>query len=292
MNIHPPFPERPRVALVAAGRVGTAVTVLLQRAGCEVVGVWSRSAPSAERAHSMLEAPLLDLTVPTDADLVIIGASDAAITATAGMIAPVVSGSVTVAHLSGSLGPDVLEPVIDKGATPVAMHPVQACPDVATAIERLPGSAWGITVAESHATWVEHIVRDLLQGTPVHVDGDDRPMWHAACVMTSNGIAALMAFGESVLREIGMSEPEKILGPLAAGTVANALDGGGGGTTLTGPVVRGEAETLRRHIEALNRDAPHLVDGYKVVVRTILSAARSHGRIDEAAASKIERLLA
>ncbi|MFP5298233.1 MAG: Rossmann-like and DUF2520 domain-containing protein [Actinomycetota bacterium] len=291
MNTHPFLPERPRVALVATGRVGTAVAVLLRRAGCEIAGVWSRSAPSAKRAHELLDAPLLDLTVPCEADLILVGASDPAIPDVASLLVPTVTDGTVVAHLSGSLGTAALQPVAERGALALALHPVQACPDVKTAIERLPGSAWGITTASELHPWIDHIVRDLLDGNPVHVNESDRPLWHAACVMTSNGIAALMAFGESVLARLGIPEPEKVLGPLAAGTVANASEGGGGGTTLTGPVVRGETETLERHIEALRQQAPELVGGYALAVRMILDAARDHSRIDATTADRIEGLL-
>lgn len=291
MNPSSDLPLRPRVALVACGRVGTAVAVLLQRAGCDVTGLWSRSAPSLERAAALLDAPRLDLAAPISADLVIVGANDPAIADVARMIAPSVPPGIVVAHLSGSLGAEVLSPVEDSGAIPAALHPVQACPDVPTAIERLPGSAWGVTTSDQVFEPVAGWVRDLLKGSPVRVQERDRAIWHAASVMTSNGIAALMAFGESLLSGIGMNQAEKILGPLAAGTVANAVGGGGGGTTLTGPVVRGEVETIERHLTSLESKAPHLLAGYRTVVTTILAAAREHGRIDEDTAARIEGLL-
>jgi predicted short-subunit dehydrogenase-like oxidoreductase (DUF2520 family) len=106
--------------------------------------------------------------------------------------------------------------------------------------------------------------------------------------MTSNGIAALLATAESILQKIGVADPEGVLGPLAAGAVANARAGGGGGATLTGPVVRGEVSTLRRHLEALEARAPELVPAYRLVARTILAAAARAGRLPADAAGQIE----
>jgi predicted short-subunit dehydrogenase-like oxidoreductase (DUF2520 family) len=128
-------------------------------------------------------------------------------------------------------------------------------------------------------------------GIPVPVAEDDRALWHAAAVMTSNGIAALLATGEAILARIGVDDPEAVLGPLAAGAVANARSGGGGGATLTGPVVRGEVATLRKHLEALGSDAPELVPAYRLVARTILAAAASAGRLPADTAGEIEAVV-
>jgi predicted short-subunit dehydrogenase-like oxidoreductase (DUF2520 family) len=134
------------------------------------------------------------------------------------------------------------------------------------------------------------IERDL-DGVPVIVSEAARPLWHAASVMTSNGIAALMALGESLLSEIGVEDPPAVLGPLAEGTVQNARAGGGGGATLTGPVVRGEAATIRRHIQALGKVSPEHSETYGSICALILRAAVDAGRIDEATSESITREL-
>jgi predicted short-subunit dehydrogenase-like oxidoreductase (DUF2520 family) len=284
-----PFP--PRVALFGAGRVGTAVTVLLQRSGCDVAGVWSRTQDSAVRASEMLECDILEADAAVVADLFVIGASDQAIADVAGIVARVAASGSVVAHLSGSLGVEALMAPAQAGAFPLALHPVQACPDVATAIERLPGSAWGVTAPPEIESWAHRIVATMLEGKAVDVAESDRPLWHAACVMTSNGIAALMAFGESLLAAIGIEEAERVLGPLAAGTVANARGGGGGAATLTGPVLRGEADTVGRHLELLRDRFPEKAEQYRQVARLILSAAVTSGRLDAESARTLEETI-
>jgi predicted short-subunit dehydrogenase-like oxidoreductase (DUF2520 family) len=109
--------------------------------------------------------------------------------------------------------------------------------------------------------------------------------------MTSNGIAALLAYGESILAAIGIDEPERVLGPLAEGTVANAVAGGGGGATLTGPIVRGEGATVKRHLTALRSRYPQLAAGYEGVADLILNAAVRSERISEADRSFLEQIL-
>ena len=279
--------DPPRIALVGAGRVGTAVALLLQKRGHEIVGVSSRTPESRDTAARRLSSAVFDHTqsVPP-ADVVLIGAGDAAIAEVAEITAAHVSRGTTVCHFAGSLGVAPLAPVAAAGARPVALHPVQACPDVDTAVARLPGSAWGVTCEVTARDWVASFVSDL-DGTPYWVDEDDRPVWHSASVTVSNGIAALLATGESILRSIGITDPVPVLGPLAAGTVANARVGGGGGATLTGPVVRSESATVQRHLKELRRRDPMLATGYAAVAAMIVRAARDSRRIDTATADEM-----
>lgn len=271
-------------ALVGAGRVGTAVARLLQQRGNRPLAVASRTATSAERAASLLEAPMVDVGQVPPVDVVLIGAGDDAIGDVAAELR--VEGGVVI-HFAGAYGLAPLQPLIERGVWGCALHPVQACPDVETAIERLPGSAWGVTCTWPAKEWAHRFVTDEVAGTPVDVSEDARAIWHAAAVSTSNGVAALMAIGESMLSAIGIAEPEKVLGPLARGTVDNSVAGGGGAATLTGPAIRGEAATIARHLDAIRADAPHLVEPYVLAARVILGA----GTVDPGTVASIERLL-
>jgi predicted short-subunit dehydrogenase-like oxidoreductase (DUF2520 family) len=290
-----PLPSSPfRFLLVGAGRVGTAVSALLRSAGHTVSGVASRSPASVARAVDVLDAPRMDLDPVEwpDADVVLIGAGDGAIASIANAAAGWVGPGRVVVHFAGAMGVEPLRRAVDAGAVGCALHPVQACPDVDTAITRLPGSAWGVTcslpVAEE---WASGIIRSDLGGDPRIVAEDHRALWHAASVVTSNGIAALLSSSEALLDEIGVATPVDVVGPLAAGTVANARQGGGGGPTLTGPVVRGEVATIRGHLHAVAQRAPSLLDTYVTATRLILAAATRSGRLEPETATRIEAVL-
>ena len=276
-----------RVALVGAGNVGTAVASLMSLKGHEIVGVASRNPDSAAAASKRLGTDVHEIHAVPDADIVLLGVSDGAIEDVGGQIADRISPDTSVWHFAGSFGIGVLGAVADVGAKACATHPVQACPNVDAAIARLPGSAWGVTCRdpETEMQTNELIERDL-DGYPVAVAEEDRSIWHAAAVATSNGIAALLATGESILSDIGIDEPLRVLGPLAEGTLQNAREGGGGAATLTGPVVRGEKETVRRHVDAL-RQRPGSFGQYRAAAFLIVQAAVAAGRIDESTAAEI-----
>jgi len=288
----PAEPSHLSVFLFGAGRVGTAAAELLRRNDHELVGVASRTPSSAERAARFLGCPVIP---PEEgvaaAELVLLGVPDEAIADAAGRIATSLHAGTVVCHFAGAFGVDPLTAAAGLGGRTAALHPVQACPDVATAIERLPGSAWGVTCAADLEEWAEELIRSGLSGLPVMVAEEARPLWHAAAVTTSNGIAALLALGEAILASIGVDSPAAVLGPLAEGTLANALDDGGGGATLTGPIVRGETPTIARHLAALRAHAPHLVDPYMTMSRTILAAAARTGHLQADDESELRSLL-
>lgn len=283
----PPF----TYALVGAGRVGTAVAELLRRAGHEPLAVASRSAGSRARAAGILGVDAVETGALPPADVMLIGTVDGAIEETAAAIAPRLAEGCVVIHFAGSLGIEPLRPVLDVGAQRAALHPVQACPDIETAIARIPGSGWGVVCDEGLADWcVERVERDLA-GHPCWVPDVLRPVWHASAVVVSNGLAGLLATGEELLASIGIDDPAGVLGPLAAGTLENALAGGGGGKTLTGPAVRGESDTIARHLDGIQLADEGLLRPYGLATLLTIQAAVRAGRIDDDSAEDMLELL-
>ena len=280
----------PRVALVGAGRVGTSVALVLQRNGVQITGVSSRSPESQQRAARRLSCAEFDYreSLPA-ADVVLIGVVDAALEQVVDELVPQIEEGTYLCHFSGSIGTKPLAAARTAGARPCALHPVQAFPDVETAVERLPGSTWGVTCDADDVAWAGEFVTRFLKGRAVQVEEEDRPVWHAAAVMVSNGISALLSIGESMLTSIHVDEPNAVLEPIASGTVANARAGGGGGATLTGPVVRGESFIIRRHLDRLVDEDADLVSAYTKVVAMIIDAARAAGRIEPDVAAEIAR---
>lgn len=276
--------------LIGAGRVGSGVAELLRRAGNEPVGVASRTADSANRAAELLGAPVVGLDRIPECDVVLVGVTDRAIPEVVEQLGPHVPARVAI-HFAGALGIEPFDPLIRAGWWGCALHPVQACPDVAIAIERLPGSAWGVTCTWPATEWAHGLVRGPLAGIPVDVPEDARPLWHAAAVSTSNTIAAALAVGESLLASIGVGSPESVLGPLARGTVDNAISGGGGTKTLTGPAVRGDTEVFALHVASLRAGAPDLLSAYAASARLIIEAGTNTGQVDPHAARAILELL-
>ena len=287
----PPPTSPVTFALVGAGRVGTAVAVLLHRAGHVPIAVASRTAESSARAAELLGSQAVDMEDLPPVDVVLLGTPDNAIEATAGKVASRLAEGTVVIHFAGSLGVDPLGYVLAVGARRAALHPVQACPDIETAIERIPGSGWGVTCDDGLAEWCIDLVEDDLGGHAFQVRDEHRAVWHAAAVVVSNGIAGLLATGEGLLASIGVGDPIAALGPLAAGTLENARTGGGGGRTLTGPAVRGERDTIARHLDGIARVDRELLHPYSLATVLTIQAAVRAGRIEDHRAQEMLELL-
>ena len=280
-----------QIALIGAGRVGTAVTEVLQRAGHEVAGVASRRAESAERAAARLNSTLFDHRSELPAvDVLLLGVPDDAIEPVVAEVATRLEPGIVVIHFAGALGVGPLEQASVAGAGVAALHPVQTFPDVERGIERLVGVAWGVTTPPETEKWATDLIASDLGGLPVLVPEEARSIWHAAAVSTSNGIAALLAVGEAMLAAIGIADPQRVLGPLAASTVANAGIQGGA-ESLTGPVVRGEKESIGRHLDALTDVTSELAEDYRLIARVIVDSATRAKRISEVEAMKMLELL-
>jgi predicted short-subunit dehydrogenase-like oxidoreductase (DUF2520 family) len=280
-----------RLILAGCGRVGTAVAELLRRSGHSVVGVASRSPESVTRAQRLLEAPRFSLDGPLpDCEVVLVGASDAAIEPLVARLAPHLQANTIVWHFAGAFGLAPLAAAQRAGALGLALHPVQTCPDVASALRLLPESAWGLTAPEPVADWAAGVVEHDLRGRAFLVAEEHRPIWHAASVATANGIRALVALSEDLLTAVGIAEPSAVVLPAARGALDTTTEGGSG-ASLTGPVVRGETATIARHLDSLARYAPARLAGYRLVTEIVLRAALDAGRIEEEDASAMRAVL-
>ena len=214
-----PLPTTPfRVALIGAGKVGTAVATLLQRQGHRIVGVSSRTATSAKRASERLSAPLFEDNLP-DADVVLLGVPDLNVAEVVEALTASSNLPPVIIHFAGALGVSPLLPVVRLGTVGCALHLVQTYPDIDTAVLRLPGSAWGLTCTEGTSEWAKRLVYGDLEGFPVEIAEEHRAVWHAAATVTSSGIATIMGSGEALLASIGVENSISVLKPLAIATL-------------------------------------------------------------------------
>lgn len=260
------------VSVVGAGRVGTAIAVLLGRAGHTVAAVSGRAASLDRAVRFLPDVPFLE---PEDAaragDLVVLAVPDDAIEPMAMRLANAGAfrSGQWVAHVSGSLGLDALAAARDGGAGRVAIHPLQTFPDVAGAIDRIPGSAMALTAddAEGYALG-ERIAADL-RADPFRLEDAKRPLYHAAAVFASNDLIVTSAIAEELFRSAGVPEPRRAMLPLQRASLDN-VERLGPAAALTGPAVRGDASTIERNLEALREAAPDTVPAYIELCRVAL----------------------
>lgn len=281
------------VAVVGAGRVGTALAVLLRDAGHRIVGVSGRSDTRDRAARHLPGVPFLEATdAVRDAEVVIIATPDGAIGPVCEQLvsAGAIAAGRAVGHVSGATGLDVLASARSAGATILSVHPLQTCPDVDAAIARIPGSGIAVT-AESEEGFAlgERLALDV-GGRPFRLEDDLKPLYHAAAVFASNYLVTITALAEELERSSGLADPMGVLEPLQRATLENVA-AHGPGPALTGPAVRGDAGTVERNLEALAKHAPEAVAPYVVLAELALDLALRSGRLPAEGRSRIEEVL-
>lgn len=271
-------PARLRVGVVGAGRVGAVLGAALQLAGHEVVATSAVSEASRARAAELLPGvPVLPVDdVVRAADLVLLTVPDDA-------LADLVAGLATtgafgrgalVAHTSGRHGLAVLEPA---GGLPLALHPVLPFAGTRVDLHRLHGTAFGVTAPEPLRAVAEALVVEM-GGEPVWLTEAQRPLWHAALAHGANHLTTLVTSSADLLRSAGVADPGQVLGPLLGAALDGALRSGD--AALTGPVARGDAGTVRAHLDVLAQVAPEVLPSYVAMARLTADRAIASGRLD------------
>jgi predicted short-subunit dehydrogenase-like oxidoreductase (DUF2520 family) len=277
------------ISVVGAGRVGTALAVLWQRAGHRIVAV-AGGAETAERAAAHLPGvPVLDdASAARDAEVVLIATPDDAIAAACAQVAPALRPGAAVIHASGATGLDALEAA---GRRTLSLHPLQTCPTVEAAVERIPGAAFAVTALDEEGYALgERLALDA-GGRPFRLADEAKPLYHAAAVFASNYLVTVTALAEELERSAGVPDPLDALAPLQAATLAN-VERVGPAEALTGPAVRGDAATVRKNLEALAAHAPEAVGPYVVLADLALALAERAGRLPGHGRGAVEEVLA
>lgn len=281
-------PARLTVGVLGAGKVGSALGAALAQAGHRVVAASGVSDASRRWVTDRLgleparpeevvgAAELILLTVPDDALPDLVGG----LTATGAAL----QGKLLV-HTSGAYGLSVLEPAAKAGALPLALHPVMTFTGRDDDLNRITGCSFGVTAPEPLRPIAEALVIEM-GGEPVWIAEADRALYHAALASAANHMVTLIAESGELLRRIGVEHPGRMLGPLLGAALDNVLRLGLAG--LTGPVVRGDAGTVRKHVDALILSAPEAADAYVALARLTADRALAAGLLKP---EEAERLL-
>jgi predicted short-subunit dehydrogenase-like oxidoreductase (DUF2520 family) len=281
-----------RIGVVGAGRVGAVLAAALRAAGHEIVSAAGESDASRRRMDALL--PGVVGAKPTDVargcDLLLLTVPDDMLSNVVTMLSA--SGAIregqVVVHTSGRHGLAVLEPARAVGARTIAMHPAMTFTGTELDLARLAGCVFGVTADDADRALTEGLVADL-GGRPMWVPEDRRTLYHAGLAHGANHLVTLVAEAMEILSAAGADDPAATLRPLLTAALDNALDHGD--AALTGPIVRGDVETVRAHLADLVTTAPQTLPSYVAMARATLDRAVTDGRLLPIRASKMLRVL-
>lgn len=276
----------PDIAIIGPGRVGTALGVLAAGAGMNVRAVGGRNAARTRRAARRIGKSVRACSVDESAGcagLILLTVPDDALAELAGELARSAcfrKGAIVV-HCSGALPSSVLCPLARQGCRIASVHPLQTFPTVDAAVDKLPG-AYFFCEGDSKALPVLVKFISAIGGKPVRIHPRGKALYHASAVMACNHLVTLLDAARRLAGRAGVKAPIalKALAPLVRSTVENVL-AMGPGEALTGPVVRGDAQTVRRHVDAIAAiDKGELTNLYRTLARATAGLASRSGRLE------------
>ena len=281
-----------RIGVVGAGRVGAVLAAAFRAAGHEIVSAAGESTASHERMAALL--PGVPGGKPTDVarscDLLLLTVPDDMLENVVTMLvgAGAIRPGQYVCHTSGRHGLAVLDVATGIGAKPLAMHPAMTFTGTAVDLDRLAGTVFGVTAGPEDRAELESLVTDL-RGVPMWVPEDKRTLYHAGLAHGANHLVTLVAQAMELLAASGAEDPAATLRPLLSAALDNALHAGD--AALTGPIVRGDVNTVRAHLLQIGETAPATIPSYVAMAKATADRAVLDGRLLPIRAAKIVGLL-
>jgi len=283
------------MAIVGAGAVGTALARAMVADGHRIEAVLSRTGDAAQALADRVGAPVAATSgdaLPASVRLVWICVPDDAIASAAEALAEVDHPwpNTIVVHTSGAQTAAVLAPLAEQGAATMSFHPLQTFTE-----DTAPDAFEDIVVGlqgDDRAVAAGEAVAQSLGARPVRLTPKGKALYHAAAALTSNGLVALLAVVEEIFAASANDSEFSGMGldavePLLYQTLGNLQRERPEGA-LTGPVARGDEETVQTHLDALAAETPHLVPLYAALSTEMMRVAVRGGQLN---AEQAEALL-
>lgn len=262
---------RGSLSIIGAGRVGRALGRRLRDLGWKIGTVITRNEPSARKAVRNIGAGQAHAGMSRQvlaAEVILIATPDWAITQIADELARIgaeeLQGKV-VLHTSGALNAGVLEPVRKCGASVGSMHPLQTFSGVG--VPPLEGKVFAIE-GDAAAVRVARQIARALGGTPVHIEGSKKRLYHGAGALAAGSVLALMEAATLLMTATGMKRREAVraLLPLTRQVLEN-FERLGPRAAWTGPLSRGDFEVVASHLGAMKEFPPEFSEAYQALNR-------------------------
>lgn len=287
-----------RFGVVGMGSVGPVLAAAWKQAGHTLVGVSARSESSHERAEAMLSGVTFwDATeLSRRVDLLVLTVRDSELASLVDRLAHegAFRAGQLVAHTAGAFGLEILSPAAESGAIPLALHPAQTFSGTSLDLARLHGCSWAVNAPLALMSVAQALVLDI-DGVPQVLADSARPLYHAALAHGANHLVTLVTQTLRVLRVAGIENPAEFVEPLMKAALERALQEGEAG--LSGPIKRGDVDTISKHLQALQKgswretedadptlprdDLADLSESYRALVMATAQRVYEHNEITE-----------
>lgn len=284
-----------KIAMVGLGRVGTALSMLLSRAGHTIVSAYD-SDPEARVEFSrkttgrVIES-LKDLD--SDTELLLIAVPDREIRTVSQDLAKleILKEGVFIGHTSGALSSDVLDPVAARGCITFSLHPIQTFASIDSAVDAIPGSYFAFEGAPEAAQFIDEHVVAPVGARCIVIRSDRKSLYHASLSTASNFLVTLLNLAVTLCERAGIDRTDgyEMMLPLIRTTLENFGDSGV--LALTGPIERADLVTIEKHVDAVSELDSTTRRLYAALARSTVDIARAKGSITDEESRRLTELL-
>jgi predicted short-subunit dehydrogenase-like oxidoreductase (DUF2520 family) len=290
-SIKSPMPKssHPKVSIIGAGKVGSTLVLALYKKGYPIVSIISRkghSALSLAKAVKCKRASTQLIDLSPDTELIIIAVTDGELPQIVKQLTKIKKikfKKLFIMHTSGVHSTRVMEPLKKMGATVASVHPIQTFPEKQSLLHlqsKLHGIYYGINGSTKAIVKAERLVADL-EGKAIEIPEDMKSLYHVACVFASGYMLTFL----NVIKELSQSIHLKaswteVFGPLMTNAMENMVKTSTS-DAITGPILRGDIETIEEHLKTLSLHAPQFIPLYTVTGIEMARIAKDHNKIEQ-----------
>ena len=288
---------KPSFSIVGCGKVGTSLGWFLSKRGYPLTGVSARSLDTAESAAKLAGTDRFSdkpREITLEADIVFITTPDGAIADTCREIADhgAFKKNAVVLHCSGSLPSTILSAGKHGNFHSGSLHPLQSFAAFKTDLNPFRGIIAAVE-GEPAAIAVARDIASDLGAVVLEIKTEAKALYHASAVVASNYLVSLMDLSLRLMAAAGITGKDalRVLSPLIDGTLGN-IKKVGIPDALTGPISRGDSETVTDHLNEMERTTPDLISLYKSLGQHTVQLALDKGTLSQEDAEKLRALLA
>ena len=253
------------IVLIGAGKVGTVLSKKLYERGYNFVGIIDLDLNKARNLAKKVKAALFSneiKDIPKEANFIIISVPDSQIKVVSKKISklPLQFNSLKVCHVSGCLSSDELKPIKNRGSIVFSMHPYQSFPDTKNT-KNLDSIYYGI---EGEKTLFAKNIVKALGGNYIIIPKSLKSLYHVSGAFASNYLLVLLSVVNNILYHIigNKKKAKGVFKPILENTLSNYFNTDFK-NSITGPIVRGDAITVEKHLKALKKYDKNIYDLYK-----------------------------
>lgn len=287
--------EKQGVSIIGTGALGSVLARALYAHGFSIAGLYNRSVDNIKALKEETEAKSsghFPKTISELGDTIFITVPDDSIDSVAEQLSELsdnFSGYIVV-HCSGSKTSDVLSSLKRKSASVASFHPLQTFTASSSPAD-LSGIYFDIEADEEAFQFLEELAQTFESQT-LRIEPSAKPWLHAAAVMSSNYLLALLDVSSSVAEAGGLNKRKarKALLPLVGQTLQNSENVDSLPKALSGPIARGDIDTVQEHLTLLEQ-SPEILALYKQLGMTVVTMAKAGNKISESEQGKLLQLL-